>query len=512
MTQILIKDVIQPQDVAPHRQDQPVVIRPRTLTQFLNSRSGANKRVQIHVRPWQTSAVLFVSDLAALFCVIAMASWVQLRVSTAVDLSWHLRLFPLPLLFIIIYACAGLYPAIPLSPPFELRRLTLITTTVCLSAATAAWLVQGSTGAPLWTTLGLSWPLSIVMVPLARSLVRQIWSSSSWWGYPAVILGSGPVVKSIANTLVMHPKIGLKPVAIIGDSGMQDSSIAGVPVFGRLNRIREFARENSISYAIVPMSRMSDRRTSIIIRRYSRLFKHVMIIPPITHFSSLWISPVDLDGLLGLESRCRLLDPGRQTIKRAMDLTLVALGALVWLPCVAMIAAAIKIESKGPVFFTQSRPGLKGRKFRIVKFRTMFKGAHYALNQCINQTHERREEWAQTGKLRDDPRVTYVGRFLRRTSLDELPQIWNVIKGDMSLVGPRPILHEQRDQYRSGWAIYMRVRPGITGAWQVSGRNTLSIAQRIHLDTYYVRNWSVWLDIYFLSKTVATVLQGRGAY
>jgi len=512
MSQILIKDVIQPQEAVPHRQDPPVVIRPRTLLQFFHTRSTANKHIQIRARPWQTSAVLLISDFAALFCAIAMAGGVQLFVFTAADLSWHLRLSSLPLLFITIYACAGLYPAIPLSPPNELRRLTLITTTVYLSTTTAVWLVQGAIVAPLWTLLSLSWLLSIVMVPVARTLARQIWSSSPWWGYPAVILGSGPVTQSVAHTLVRHPEIGLKPVAIIGDNQTQESSIAGVPVIGRLNRIREFARENKISYAIVPMQRMNDRQTSIIIRRFSRLFKHVMIIPPITHFSSLWISPVDLGGLLGLESRYRLLDPGRQTLKRAMDLTLIALGAPVWLLCMAMIAAAIKIESKGPVFFTQSRPGLKGRKFRIVKFRTMFEGAHNTLDQCIGQAPKRHEEWTQTGKLRDDPRVTRVGRFLRRTSLDELPQIWNVIRGDMSLVGPRPILHEQRDQYRPGWAIYIRVRPGITGAWQVSGRNTLTLEQRIHLDTYYVRNWSIWLDIYFLSQTVATVLQGRGAY
>jgi len=513
MTQALLKKTAGPADTASHPLgDAPVTLRPRTLARFLRSRAALRgRRVEVRAQPWRTSATLVASDLAALLGAMALAGLARWLILGDANLSWHLQLFPLLLLLLTIYACTGLYPAIPLSPPNELRRLTLITTTVYLSAA-AMWLAMAHSVTHWWALLGLSWVLSVVMVPLTRSLTRQVYASRPWWGYPAVILGGGPVTESVAHTLMTQPEIGLKPVAIIGDSHLHQSSIAGVPVVGRLNRVRQYAREHRISYAIVPMSEMNDRHASIIIRRFSRLFKHVMIIPPITHFSSLWVSPVDLGGLLGLESRYRLLDPGRQTLKRVLELAIIAIGVPFWLPCMAVIAAAIKLESRGSIFFTQCRPGRGGKDFRIVKFRTMVDGAHDTLKHCLNQTPERQQEWDRTGKLRDDPRVTLVGRFLRRTSLDELPQLWNVIRGDMSLVGPRPILHEQRDQYRGGWALYMRVRPGITGAWQVSGRNALTLAQRIHLDTYYVRNWSIWLDIYFLSRTLWTVFQAKGAY
>ncbi len=512
MTQAILKDTTQPADTACPPRDTPVVVRPPALVRFLQTQATAGTRIEVRARPWRTAAVLVASDLAALLGAVALAGWLQLLIAGQADPSWLLRFSLLPLLFLMIYASAGLYPAIPLSPPDELRRLTLITTTVYVSAVVALSLAATATHPAPWIFLSLSWGLSLVMVPLLRAVVRQIWSSRPWWGCPAVLLGGGSVTESIVRTLVRHPKIGLKPVAVIGDSHGQPSSILGVPIIGRLYRVRQYARQYRIPYAIIPMSEMRDRRTAMIIRRFSRLFKHVMIIPPITHFSSLWISPVDLGGLLGLESRYRLLDPGRQTIKRILDLTLIIIGAPLWLPCMVAIAVAIKLDSKGPAFFSQRRPGLGGKEFQIVKFRTMVNGAHDALKSCLDETPEHRKEWTRTGKLRHDPRVTLVGRFLRRTSLDELPQLWNVIRGDMSLVGPRPILYEQQEGYRNGWTLYMRVRPGITGAWQVSGRNDLTIAQRIHLDTYYVRNWSIWLDIYYLSRTASTVLRARGAY
>ena len=512
MTQTLSKNAIHPQDpVVPRQDNVPVVVRSEAVEKFLQPRAVSDKPVQACVSPWRTTLMLLGSDLVALLGAIAVPSLFQWLGVADVDPAWQIKFSLLPVLLLAIYACAGLYPAIPLSPPDELRRLTLIVTTVYFSVVFAVWFTGAYAGVYDWMFLGLSWAISLVTVPLIRSVVRRVWASRSWWGCPAVVLGSGQVTESVLETLIKHPEIGLKPIAVIGDSHTQVKHIAGIPVVGRLNRVREYARKYRVPYAIVPMSEMNDRRTNQIIRRFSRLFKHVMIIPPITHFSSLWVSPVDLGGFLGLESKYRLLDTGRQTIKRVLDLTLIVIGSPLWFLCMIAIAVAIKLESKGPVFFTQKRPGRGGKNFRIVKFRTMVNGAGSALQCCLDNP-EYQQEWERTGKLRHDPRVTIVGRFLRRTSLDELPQLWNVIRGDMSLVGPRPILREQRDQYRNGWALYMRVRPGITGAWQVSGRNALTMAQRIHLDTYYVRNWSVWLDIYYLSCTASTVLRARGAY
>jgi Undecaprenyl-phosphate galactose phosphotransferase WbaP len=182
------------------------------------------------------------------------------------------------------------------------------------------------------------------------------------------------------------------------------------------------------------------------------------------------------------------------------------------LPLLALIAFAIRCNSAGPALFAHERIGRGGRTFRALKFRTMVVDADEALKQVLARDPALRAEWRQFHKLKRDPRVTRVGAFLRKSSLDELPQLWNVIVGEMSLVGPRPIVADEVAKYRKAYAYYQRVRPGMTGMWQISGRNDTSYAERVRLDTYYVRHGSVWLDLYILAMTVGVVLKRNGAY
>jgi Undecaprenyl-phosphate galactose phosphotransferase WbaP len=182
------------------------------------------------------------------------------------------------------------------------------------------------------------------------------------------------------------------------------------------------------------------------------------------------------------------------------------------LPLAVVVAVLIKVESRGPVFYRHSRIGREGRRIAIWKFRTMAANADRVLDHYLRAHPEMAAEWRRDRKLRHDPRVTRLGRFLRRTSLDELPQLLNVFRGDMSLVGPRPIVTEEIEKYSEAYRLYTRVRPGLTGLWQVSGRNDTSYEERVALDTYYVRNWSPWLDVYLLARTVTAVLARAGAY
>jgi Undecaprenyl-phosphate galactose phosphotransferase WbaP len=170
------------------------------------------------------------------------------------------------------------------------------------------------------------------------------------------------------------------------------------------------------------------------------------------------------------------------------------------------------MSSRGPVLYGHDRFGKDGHRFRAWKFRTMFENSNGVLEQYLEAHPELREEWGQDHKLRFDPRVTKIGRFLRKTSLDELPQLWNVLRGEMSLVGPRPIVTAEIVKYGPYYELYTMVHPGITGLWQVSGRNDTTYDERVQLDAYYVRNWSPWLDIYLLLKTVRIVLFSKGAY
>jgi Undecaprenyl-phosphate galactose phosphotransferase WbaP len=201
-----------------------------------------------------------------------------------------------------------------------------------------------------------------------------------------------------------------------------------------------------------------------------------------------------------------------QRIKRVVDLTLTLIGLLIALPFMALIALAIVLESGQPVFFSQERIGRGGRRFKVRKFRTMVVDADEVLRAYLATNPEARSEWEETRKLRRDPRVTRVGRFLRRASLDELPQLWNVLCGDMSLAGPRPIVEKEVSRYGSGFAFYMLTRPGLTGLWQVSGRNDTTYRKRVELDVQYVRNWSPGLDFSLFLRTFGAVLRGTGAY
>jgi len=219
----------------------------------------------------------------------------------------------------------------------------------------------------------------------------------------------------------------------------------------------------------------------------------------------------DLRGILGLEVKQRLLLPRARWLKRALDVCLVTLLGLAAMPFVILLAVLIKLTSAGPVFYGQRRFGRGGEPFTAWKFRSMVANANQVLEQHLASDPKLREEWRRSHKLRNDPRITRLGRILRRTSLDELPQIWNILRGQMSLVGPRPIVAEEIPRYGDGIGLYKKVTPGLTGLWQVSGRNNVSYEQRVDFDLYYVRNWSIWLDLYVLAKTVRVVLMGDGA-
>lgn len=201
-----------------------------------------------------------------------------------------------------------------------------------------------------------------------------------------------------------------------------------------------------------------------------------------------------------------------RVLKLLVEITSLLLLAPFMLLAAVLISAMVRLDSVGPVVIGLPRVGRGGRLFRQWKFRTMTTDADERLHELLATDPARREEWERTRKLHDDPRLTRVGRLLRRTSLDELPQMFNVLVGEMSLIGPRPIAPDEVDRYGSTLPLYLTVRPGLTGLWQVSGRSDLTYPQRVALDTHYVLNWSIKLDLLILFRTVWVVLTGRGAY
>jgi Undecaprenyl-phosphate galactose phosphotransferase WbaP len=218
-------------------------------------------------------------------------------------------------------------------------------------------------------------------------------------------------------------------------------------------------------------------------------------------------------GELGFELPQRLFHRRSAFFKRCLDILFSLTLLTLLLPLFLLLCAVINLTSRGPVFYGHTRYGRHGKEFKALKFRTMVQNAGEVLEEHFRLHPEDWVEWRRDHKLKDDPRVTRIGKWLRRYSLDELPQMWNVLMGEMSLVGPRPIVQEEIRRYgSSGYDLYTRVLPGITGLWQVSGRNNTTYEERITFDEYYVRNWSIWLDAYILARTVRTVLLAEGAY
>lgn len=211
-------------------------------------------------------------------------------------------------------------------------------------------------------------------------------------------------------------------------------------------------------------------------------------------------------------SQGRLSNQSRAVSKRLLDLVIVIVGGLCLLPVLIVLAIAVKLTSPGSVFYSQIRLGRHGRKFRAWKFRSMIPKGDHILQQYLAEHPELIADWLKDHKLRNDPRVTPIGKMLRKTSLDELPQLWNVLVGEMSLVGPRPILEREIHKYGPSIDLYFTVKPGMTGLWQVSGRNNTTFEERVKFDQDYIRNWSVWLDLVILAKTVKTVVSAEGAY
>jgi exopolysaccharide production protein ExoY len=216
----------------------------------------------------------------------------------------------------------------------------------------------------------------------------------------------------------------------------------------------------------------------------------------------------------GLATHPRFSKPSitARALKRGIDILGATFFLLVFLPLFIFVAIGVRLSSPGPVFYVQARAGRSGRVFRFYKFRSMRLNSDEVLNSYLDSDPTARQRWAQYQKIDNDPRITSFGLFVRKTSLDELPQFWNVLKGDMSLVGPRPCMPEQREFYGQFWDVYCAVRPGITGLWQVSGRNKLTYRQRVALDCKYVQGWSLWRDLLILCRTVCVVLKTDGAH
>jgi len=241
-------------------------------------------------------------------------------------------------------------------------------------------------------------------------------------------------------------------------------------------------------------------------------FRTVIIIPNLGGVTTSAVAARDLGGIIGVEIVENLLNPWSLRMKRALDLLATLVGGTLILPFLLVISLLIWADSGRPIFYCAERMGKDGKHFLCLKFRTMRPDAEPELQRMLEADPLVREEYLKYHKLRNDPRVTRVGRLLRKLSLDELPQLWNVLRGDMSLVGPRPYLPRESEKIGGAQRDILRVPPGITGPWQVAGRNDILFQERVQIDANYIRNWSMWVDLVLLTRTLEVLLFKRSAY
>jgi exopolysaccharide biosynthesis polyprenyl glycosylphosphotransferase len=354
--------------------------------------------------------------------------------------------------------------------------------------------------------------IAIILLALSRMVQNGIvgWLRARGVGVSRVIIvGAGEVGRTVMRTTVARPELGHQIVGFVDDNPEKgQTDIGRFKALGSTNNLARLIEEESVDEVIITLPWMYHRKIMGIVRECARWQVSARIVPDLFQMSLSKVDVDDLGGVPLIGVREVGFGRGALLIRRGIDIMGAIAGLVLGAPLLALIALAIRLDSPGPILFRQARVGAGGKLFQICKFRSMHEGAEAELERL----RDLNEADGPIFKIQDDPRLTRVGRFLRHTSFDELPQLWNVLRGEMGLVGPRPPLPAEVSRYMEWHKKRLEVRPGLTGLWQVSGRSLLSFDEMVLLDIYYIENWSLWLDFKIMLRTIPQVLFGDGAY
>ena len=390
----------------------------------------------------------------------------------------------------------------------ELYRIANATTTVVVILIAATFIVLPLVYSRLlMAEAGLITIALLSGARLARRLVQGRLRKRGVGVDRVLIVGAGEIGRAVMRNLVARPELGYHVVGFVDDDPAK-GDLGRFRAFGGLDHLAPLLKAERVDEVIITLPWMYQRKIIALVRACEEMGARARVVPDLFQLA---LSRVDFDDIGGIPligiKEATIPRVGR-LVKRGLDLLLALLGLLLALPLLLLIALAVRLESPGPVLFKQVRLGEAGRPFDIYKFRSMHEGAEDRQEQLL----ELSQASGPLFKIKDDPRSTRLGRFLRRSSLDELPQLVNVLRGEMSIVGPRPGLPQEVSQYRAWHRQRMEIAPGITGLWQVSGRSDLSFDEMCLLDIYYIENWSLGLDLVIMLRTIPSVLFGNGAY
>lgn len=414
------------------------------------------------------------------------------------DISRHpfVHYLWMPAIYWITFFFSGLYTR-RMSGTMVILRILQASAVAMIVIATL--LFVSKEGGSYSRTIVLGYFLINLLLPLWILLIRNLMIRQKWMEEKVLLVADAGGEKRVADWLSEEPGYGYHVVAVKHPEQVADDDMVG-----------------DVGAVIIALEGDSFERTMRIVENLQHRANQIILFPRETRFPRMKMMVLGAVGRggggIGFRIENRLLDPLDRTVKAAFDLGAGLALTLLLSPLMVGITLWIWMSDGGAPLYRQKRIGRNGRHFLIYKFRTMNREADRILQKILSDDPVLRQEWERERKLKNDPRVTAFGRFLRKTSLDELPQLLNVMKGEMSLVGPRPIVAGEVKKYGENFRFYTAVKPGITGLWQVSGRNDLDYGERVELDAWYVRNWSLELDLMILIRTAGVVLRREGSY
>jgi Undecaprenyl-phosphate galactose phosphotransferase WbaP len=404
-----------------------------------------------------------------------------------------------------------LYPGLSLAPAEELRGFT-IGSFMAHGGIIISRYIEDQEYDAISAAFIISFIFSTFILMVCRDFTHAFLWKTNLRGIPAVVYGGGSKGRLVVDRLLNSKKAGYIPVLILDNNPVCGEEYRGIPIIHDTMAGPALVERYNIKMAIIAMPSLNQEELTRMINFSVSAFRYNVLIPDFFNLNNIWMSVRDFDGILGFATSHKLKMAWNRATKRFLDIVFVSLGGIVILPFLLIIALLVKLSSPGPTLYGHKRLGRNGIPFKAYKFRSMVKDADNRLEEILASDPRAREEWEASHKLKNDPRVTKIGKFLRRTSFDEFPQILNILKGEMSLVGPRPVVEAEVEKYGEKYSRIFSVRPGLTGLWQVSGRSDIDYTERVSYDTYYLQSWSVWLDLWILYRTPGAIFKGRGAY
>ena len=357
-------------------------------------------------------------------------------------------------------------------------------------------------------------PIAFVFICSMLYIMKKVLEKFDILQEPIIIIGAGKTAELVISFFERDTGFGVKVLGIIDNKPISTYLTQKFKILGGFEEAEKIIKATGVQTVVITAPGLGRDNLLDLINRIQPCVKNISFVPDLlgVPFGNLEVERLFEEKIVLLRTKNNLARWYNRLYKRIFDIILSLFAMIFLIPLVLLIMLCIYFDSPGKVVFAHKRVGQHGKEFPCYKFRTMIIDAEKCLQEYLEKNPAAKDEWSKSFKFKDDPRVTRVGRFLRKTSLDELPQIWNVIKGQMSLVGPRPIVEAEIGKYGQYINDYYLVPPGITGMWQVNGRSDTTYEERVAMDTWYVRNWSIWIDLVYLFKTVKVVIKGKGAY